>query len=150
MVVKPLWLIRRFQIPNLCRFPLALNAPPDSEGLCLGRSLHSVQWVLNAAAASDQLRSQLSSQEGWWYPQSSSLKFLSLPMAFIIYPLCRVMRCIHGPPQFGRKNPPLILSRTNVWYQPPKPTLSIFGRNPALGQDESKFCSGEGMFEQQQ
>lgn len=58
------------------------------------------------------------------------------------------MRCIHRPPQFGRKNPPLILSRTNAWYQPPKPTLSIFGQDPALGQEEGKLQRG-GMFEQQ-
>lgn len=57
VAVKHLWLIRRFmvQIPNFYRFPLALNAPPACEGLCPRRSLHSVQWVLNATAASDQL-----------------------------------------------------------------------------------------------
>lgn len=36
------------------------------------------------------------------------------------------MRCSHGPPEFGRKNPPLILSWTNLRHQPPKTTLSIF------------------------
>lgn len=33
----------------------------------------------------------------------------------------------------------------------PKPlSASLSGRDPALGQEEGKFCSGEGMFEQQQ
>lgn len=32
----------------------------------------------------------------------------------------------------------------------PKPlSASLSGRDPALGQEEGKFCSGEGMFEQQ-
>lgn len=29
------------------------------------------------------------------------------------------------PLQLGQEKPPLILSQTHLWYQPPKPTLSV-------------------------
>lgn len=78
------------QMPNFYRFPLALNALPACKGLCPGRSLHSVQCVLNAAAASDQLcvnQEPARLPGGMVVPMFIPPELWSLPTSLIINPL---------------------------------------------------------------